>query len=211
MHLRLPRRTQGLLLGLVTLLVGPIIATTAAMFVAPKPVAETTLSGSVMDRAGRSFLSVGHVVAVRAADPSPGVIQVPPLPSPVTALIAPAPAAAIATPAPAPAPTPATPAPTQRPAAVSAPAGTVSQIILAAAAAHGVDGQWMIRIARCESGLNTRAYNPAGPWIGLFQFAPSTFRGHGGTDIYSAQQQASIAASMLAAGQAHQWPVCSRS
>ncbi|TMC50995.1 MAG: hypothetical protein E6J14_00670 [Chloroflexi bacterium] len=63
----------------------------------------------------------------------------------------------------------------------------------------------MLKIARCESGFNPRAYNPAGPYIGLFQFLPSTFRAHGGTDIYDPVQQSNITATMLANGQSHAW------
>ena len=78
-------------------------------------------------------------------------------------------------------------------------------IIEAAAARWGVSGAWMVKIARCESGLRTTAYNPHGPYIGLFQFLTSTFTHNGGTNIYSAADQANIAAKMLAHGQAHQW------
>jgi hypothetical protein len=63
----------------------------------------------------------------------------------------------------------------------------------------------MLKIAKCESGLNPRAYNPSGPYYGLFQFLMSTFRANGGTDIWDPVQQANITAKMLAHGQAHQW------
>lgn len=46
-------------------------------------------------------------------------------------------------------------------------------IILAAAAEYGVDGQLMLRIARCESGLNPRAVNASSGALGLFQHLPS--------------------------------------
>ncbi len=82
---------------------------------------------------------------------------------------------------------------------------SVIGIIEAAAARWGVSGSWMVKIARCESGLRTNAYNPRGPYIGLFQFLQSTFTHNGGTDIYSAADQSNIAAKMLAHGQAHQW------
>ena len=35
---------------------------------------------------------------------------------------------------------------------------------------------WGLRVARCESGYNPRAYNGAGPYYGLFQFLMSTFK-----------------------------------
>ena len=91
---------------------------------------------------------------------------------------------------------------------VSVPA--VEAIITAAAQAAGVDPTWMLNTAGCESGFRSGAYNPAGPYVGIFQFVPSTFRDHGGTDIWSPTQQASIAAGMFAAGEAGAWPVCSR-
>jgi hypothetical protein len=73
------------------------------------------------------------------------------------------------------------------------------------AARWGVSGSWMVAIARCESGLSPTAYNPGGPYIGLFQFLQSTFSHNGGTNIYSPTDQANIAAKMLAHGQAYQW------
>jgi SLT domain-containing protein len=68
----------------------------------------------------------------------------------------------------------------------------------------------LISTAECESGLNPNAYNGSGPYEGLFQFLPSTFRAHGGTDIWDPTQQAQIAATMFANGQSGEWPVCSR-
>ncbi len=121
---------------------------------------------------------------------------------------------------------PATPAPTpgaltkptfkptvKAPRAASAPViaappadpNSVIGIIEAAAARWGVSGGWMVKIARCEAGLRPTAYNPSGPYIGLFQFLRSTFTHNGGTNIYDAADQANIAAKMLAHGQAHQW------
>ena len=104
--------------------------------------------------------------------------------------------------APARAPAPAVPA-------SSYPPGSIQAIITAAARAHGVDPSWMIRTANCESTLRPNAYNPAGPYYGLFQFLMSTFRAHGGTNIWDPTQQANIAASMFASGDSSAWPVCS--
>ncbi len=124
--------------------------------------------------------------AVNAATPAPVAAPAPPAPKP--AVKAPR---APRTPVYA-APPPADP-------------NSVIGIIEAAAARWGVSGGWMVKIARCESGLRTNAYNPHGPYIGLFQFLQSTFSHNGGTNIYSAADQANIAAKMLAHGQAHQW------
>ena len=123
-----------------------------------------------------------------------------------------------------PAPTPAPPAPQPivrpvivhvavppRPVAppVNYPPGSVAAIIMAAAAAYGVDGQWMIRIAQCESGM-TPSRNSGNGYYGMFQYLPSTFAAHGGTNIFDPVQQSNITANMLAHGGAGSWPVCSR-
>jgi hypothetical protein len=85
----------------------------------------------------------------------------------------------------------------------------VEAIITQAAEADGVDPAWMIRTATCESNLHTNSYNPSGPYYGLFQFVMSTFKAHGGTDIWDPIQQSEIAASMFASGDSSAWPVCS--
>ena len=85
------------------------------------------------------------------------------------------------------------------------PRGSIEGIIRAAAARHGVSGDWMVKIAACESGLRPHAFNPVGPYYGIFQFLMSTFRAHGGTDIWDPLQQAEIAATMLAHGGARAW------
>jgi soluble lytic murein transglycosylase-like protein len=111
-----------------------------------------------------------------------------------------------------PAPRLSTPRPRPRAAAVPsthyAP-GSIQGIITAAADHYGVNPNWMISTAECESGLNPNAYNPSGPYYGLFQFLKSTFEAHGGTDIWNPTQQSNIAASMFASGDSSAWPVCS--
>lgn len=108
------------------------------------------------------------------------------------------------------APPPAPPASTQSAAPAPRPSGSITDIIAAAALRYGVDPTYLIRVARCESGLNPRAYNPAGPYIGLFQFSPGTFAAYGGRDIYSAADQSDVAARMISRGLASHWPVCGR-
>jgi hypothetical protein len=88
-------------------------------------------------------------------------------------------------------------------------AAEVEAIITSAADADGVSPSWMISTAECESTLRPNAYNPSGPYYGIFQFLMSTFRAHGGTDIWDPVQQAQIAASMFASGDSSAWPVCS--
>jgi hypothetical protein len=85
----------------------------------------------------------------------------------------------------------------------------VEAIITTAAEADGVNPAWMISTAACESTLHTNSYNPSGPYYGLFQFLMSTFKAHGGTDIWDPVQQSDIAASMFASGDSSAWPVCS--
>lgn len=99
---------------------------------------------------------------------------------------------------------------TPSPPRISYSGAQIVAIITAAAQAHGVDPSWLVSTAACELGYNPYADNPAGPYEGLFQFLPSTFRVHGGTDIWDPSQQAQIAASMFAAGKSGEWPVCSR-
>ncbi|MBV8445723.1 MAG: transglycosylase SLT domain-containing protein [Candidatus Dormibacteraeota bacterium] len=113
------------------------------------------------------------------------------------------------TPAPTPVPTPA-PRPVIHRTPIAIPANSYSPnsiegIIAAAAQRWGVSASWMIGIARCESGLRPNAYNPHGPYYGLFQFLMSTFTHNGGTNIWNPADQANIAAKMLAHGQAYQW------
>jgi hypothetical protein len=53
-----------------------------------------------------------------------------------------------------------------------------------------------LRVAACESGYNPRAYNPVGPYYGVFQFTAETFRAtiYGNQDIYSAYYNVAAAA-----------------
>ena len=181
--MRYPKRLRGLALGVIALVAGPIVA---VLITRPAAADHPAWPASLAPSA-ESF--------VPAADLHPHLndgewrIRVP-LPPP-------------------------TPKPTPTPAAVrkAAPAltippawnGDVTSIIEAAAARWGVSGTWMVNIAHCESGLRPNAYNPRGPYYGLFQFLMSTFTHNGGTNIWDPADQANIAAKMLAHGQAHQW------
>ena len=179
--MRLPRRARGLVLGLITLVAGPVVAVAFT----------TSTQGNLPASSGAAAVRVplGAIDRVARDVPEPLVLRAR-LPIPPT-----------------PAPTPA-PKPVQHRVAVpirSYSNSAVASIIYAAAARWGVSGSWMVSIARCESGLNPRSYNPNGPYYGLFQFLMSTFVHNGGTNIWDPTDQANIAAKMLAHGQAWQW------
>jgi soluble lytic murein transglycosylase-like protein len=97
----------------------------------------------------------------------------------------------------------------QPPAAIpSYASGTVQDIITRAFTPYGTTAvAWGLRVARCESGYNPRAYNPAGPYYGLFQFLMSTFKAtpYGGRDIYDPVANASAAAWKYGQGGAGAW------
>lgn len=68
------------------------------------------------------------------------------------------------------------------------------------------------RLAACESGGDPRAYNPAGPYLGAFQFDAQTWRSVGGTgdprDHPYATQRA-LAAKLHGLRGWAPWPACS--
>ena len=189
-RVRVPRRLSELLAGLLIIPLGATVTVTVAAMSQSPALADHATARAPSDRLTR-FLGLLHPSLNESSTTS----GPPPL----------------ATLPPAPRLTPMRPAPPRAPAipASSYPPGSVQAIITAAAQAHGVDPSWMIRTATCESTLRPNAYNPAGPYYGLFQFLMSTFRAHGGTDIWDPTQQANIAASMFAAGDSSAWPVCS--
>ena len=90
----------------------------------------------------------------------------------------------------------------------SYPAGTVQDIITKAFTPYGTTAvAWGLRVAKCESGYNPRAYNAAGPYYGLFQFLMSTFKAtpYGGQEIYDPVANASAAAWKYGQGGAGAW------
>jgi soluble lytic murein transglycosylase-like protein len=143
-----------------------------------------------------------------AATAASTLTATPAVPTPLPVLIVRIPPTALPTPTPAPVVRAAAPAAAST--GTSTSGGDVEAIITAAGQAAGVDPNWLISTAGCESGLNPNAYNGAGPYEGLFQFLPSTFRAHGGTNIWDPTQQAQIAATMFGSGESGEWPVCSR-
>ena len=155
-------------------------------------------SASATDTSSASPTTAGSPPSIPSSTAASTFTSTAVVPSPLPVLIVPIPPQA---------PTP-TPAPESTGTTYSG--GDIESIITAAAQAAGVAPSWLISTAECESGLNPNAYNGSGPYEGLFQFLPSTFSGHEGTDIWDPTQQAQIAATMFASGESGEWPVCSR-
>ncbi|MDQ6898506.1 MAG: transglycosylase SLT domain-containing protein [Candidatus Dormibacteraeota bacterium] len=90
--------------------------------------------------------------------------------------------------------------------------GSIQQIILDAFASQGAGAQaWALRIAKCESGYNPRAFNASSGAAGLFQFLPSTWRnmpqGKAGKDVFDPVANAQAAAYYYSTSGAGPW-VC---
>jgi hypothetical protein len=82
-------------------------------------------------------------------------------------------------------------------------------IINEAADNYGQSRDDMLRVARCESGLDPHAVGGGGAYHGLYQFVPSTFEGtpYGQYDIYDPWANANAASWMWAEGHKNEW-VC---
>ena len=68
-------------------------------------------------------------------------------------------------------------------------------------------------LAKCESGLNPSAYNPAGPYYGLYQFDQQTWTANGGAGSPSGKsiaEQTAVAYTLYQARGASPWPVCGK-
>jgi len=75
------------------------------------------------------------------------------------------------------------------------------------------DGLNWAALAYCESGGNPRAYNPSGPYYGLYQFSLGTWQGVGGSGLpsdASASEQTYRAQLLYRRSGASPWPVCGR-
>jgi hypothetical protein len=125
-----------------------------------------------------------------------------------------------APPTPLPSPVAGAPAPVLTP--PTSPIYTHAQmiaIVTAASTNAGVDPQWVLRIGTCESGLSpySTGRGAAVGHYGAFQFLISTFATNARTylprgtvpNIWDPVQQAMVATSMLAHGQAWQWTCAS--
>ena len=68
-------------------------------------------------------------------------------------------------------------------------------------------------LAKCESGLNPKAVNEAGPYYGLYQFDVGTWQSNGGTGLpsdASVAEQTRVAYNLYQARGAAPWPVCGK-
>jgi soluble lytic murein transglycosylase-like protein len=90
---------------------------------------------------------------------------------------------------------------------VAAAGGSITESIYAAAAEFGLDGDYLLSIAQCESSLNPSAVNAVG-YYGLFQFDETTWSAYGYGSIYDPVAQSYTAARLIAAGQTSRWPNC---
>jgi len=89
----------------------------------------------------------------------------------------------------------------------TATGASTTEVIYAAAGEFGLDPDYLLSVAVCESTLNPNAFNPAG-YHGLFQFDHTTWAAYGYGSIYDPTAQARTAARLIAAGQASRWPNC---
>jgi len=100
-----------------------------------------------------------------------------------------------------------TPTPSATTPSSSNSGGDITSIIYSAAAAYGQNGDDMLRVATCESGLNPSAVNASSGASGLFQFMPSTWATtpYADQDIFDATANANAAAWMWSVGRRGEW------
>ena len=84
---------------------------------------------------------------------------------------------------------------------------SITETIYAAAAEFGLDGDYLLSVAACESDLDPGAVNEVG-YYGLFQFDEPTWTAYGYGSIWDPIAQSRTAARLLAAGEADRWPNC---
>lgn len=77
---------------------------------------------------------------------------------------------------------------------------------------HNQRKKSMLCVATCESNLDNCAVNRSGPYYGLFQFLPSTFKStpYGNKDIFDPKWNAMAAAWMWKQGRQNEWACCDR-
>ncbi len=95
-----------------------------------------------------------------------------------------------------------------------APAGSIEDIVRQAARKYGINEDYFVRVARCESTLNPNAVNSSyyenGNPSGLFQhlsgYYPARAAKYGySSDVFDAYSNANVTAAMFADGQSNLW------
>jgi hypothetical protein len=83
----------------------------------------------------------------------------------------------------------------------------VLDFIAKAAKKYGQSNSAMVRVARCESGLDPCAFNKSGPYYGLFQFLKSTWKTtpYKNDSIHDPKAQALATAWMWKQGRKNEW------
>lgn len=91
----------------------------------------------------------------------------------------------------------------------------IELIVRQAARKYGINEDYFVKIARCESTLNPQAVNKNyfenGHPSGLFQHlsgywpARAAHHGYGGSSVFDAEANANVTAAMFAAGQSYMW------
>lgn len=174
--------------GLTSLMIlGVVLSGGTATAAVPRSVTGTTIFGASVHRGLESSESIRGMVRFRRR-----VFDVRPAPERPEPEVAAAPESTAAAP---------------EETAAPAPTGSITEIIYAAAADYGLDGDYLVSVAACESGLDPGAVNSAG-YYGLFQFDEQTWAAYGSGSIFDPAAQARAAASLIAGGEASRWPNC---
>lgn len=107
-----------------------------------------------------------------------------------------------------------------QPQAAQGAQGDIQSIILQAASKYGIDPNFMLRIAQCESTMGKNLRNPQpvivngvnyGHAEGVFQFIPSTWArmssqaGYGGRSVYDIEANINTAAWAFSTGHRSEW------
>lgn len=95
-----------------------------------------------------------------------------------------------------------------------APAGSIEDIVRQAARKYGINEDYFVRVARCESTLNPNAVNhnyyengnPSGLFQHLSGYYPARAAKYGySQDVFDAYSNANVTAAMFADGQSGLW------
>jgi hypothetical protein len=87
----------------------------------------------------------------------------------------------------------------------------VKGMIKGLATRHHLSVTKSLRVARCESNFNPRAYNPAGPWAGVYQQDTDFWRararrwGHPGESVFNAYANVDVSLKMARSWGWHHW------